>query len=369
MLVSATVDSQLRSDVTAGRRPMPEYLSLESRFGVELVDWSKLGVHSGHRSVRRSLRHVAVSLRRARQVDVIFSDGEHVGIPLALAMQALRIDTPHVMIGHNLLTPAKQRVLRHLPLRGLDRVLVHSMNQVGSIVSGAAGLADRLAVVPYGIDASFWSRPHDGAEEGLVVSAGREHRDYQTLVAALPLGARLTIADHSPYTPHATRRDPDVWPSTVDRVALDAVGLRALYDRAAIVVVPVVESLMPAGITTLLEAMSMGKAVVVTETSELRGVIQHGESGLVVRPGDVSGMHAAIERLLASPSARRALGSRARQVALERYDVNVYSSALAGQLSEAASLRQGSARHRSDANADPGELPSGAESSDPARLA
>ena len=237
---------------------MPEYLSLESRYGVELLDWSKLGIDSGHRSVGRSLQHVAASLRRARQVDVVFSDGEHVGIPLALAMQALRIDTPHVMIGHNLLTPAKTRLLRHLPLRALDRVLVHSINQVGSIVSATEMSADRLAVVPYGIDATFWSPPQDGVDDALVVSAGREHRDYRTLVAALPPGARLTIADHSLFTPQATRRDPDVWPSTVERVALDAVGLRELYGRAAIVVVPVVESLMPAGITTLLEAMSMG---------------------------------------------------------------------------------------------------------------
>jgi glycosyltransferase involved in cell wall biosynthesis len=316
---------------------MPEYLSLESRYGVELLDWSELGVHSGHRSVRRSLRHVAVALRRARQVDVIFSDGEHVGIPLALGMQALRIHTPHVMIGHNLLTPAKKQILRHLSLRAQDRVLVHSINQVGSIVSATSVSADTLAVVPYGVDATFWSAPHHQAEDAHVVSAGREHRDYKTLVAALPVGARLTIADHSPFTPHATRSDPAVWPPTVERVALDAVALRELYRRATIVVVPVVESLMPAGITTLLEAMSMGKAVVVTETSELRGVVQHGESGLTVEPGDVRGMHAAITHLLASPSSRQALGARARQVALERHDVNVYADTLAHHLARAAS--------------------------------
>jgi glycosyltransferase involved in cell wall biosynthesis len=337
MLVSAAVDPQLRRDVAAGRRPMPEYLSLESRYGVELIDWSKLGIHSGHRSVRRSLQHVAIALRRAGQVDVVLSDGEHVGIPLTLGMRALRIDTPHVMIGHNLITPAKKRILRHLPLRPSDRVLVHSTNQVGRIVSETAMSADQLAVVPYGIDTTFWSGPQESGEDAYVVSAGREHRDYRTLVAALPDAARLTIADHSLFTPHATRRDPEVWPSTVERVALDAAGLRELYGRAAIVVVPVVESLMPAGITTLLEAMSMGKAVVVTETSELEGVVQNGESGLTVQPGDVRGMQAAINHLLASPSTRRTLGDRARQVALERYDVNTYADALARHLATAAS--------------------------------
>src|ERR1700730_2621327 len=113
MLVSAAVDAQLRGDVDLLQRPRPEYLVLERDHGLELIDWTMLGAGSGHRSIRRSLRHVMAALRPARKVDVILSDGEHVGIPLALCLQALRIDTPHVTIGHNLLNPAKIRLLRH----------------------------------------------------------------------------------------------------------------------------------------------------------------------------------------------------------------------------------------------------------------
>jgi glycosyltransferase involved in cell wall biosynthesis len=199
---------------------------------------------------------------------------------------------------------------------------------------------DQLAVVPYGVDTSFWSGSSAGECRGSVVSAGREHRDYQTLVSALPDGAHLTIADHSVFTPRATRREPEAWPRTVKRVALDAPGLRELYRRAEVVVVPVIESGMPAGITTLLEAMSMGKAVIVTETSELRGVVQHGETGLVVKPGDVAEMRAAIRSLMASPSTRQVFGSAARKVAVERYDVNVYAASLARQLTDVCSLRR-----------------------------
>ena len=282
MLVSAVVDDRLRSDVAAGRRPRPEYLRLEADHGVELLDWSKLGMTTGQRSVPLSLKHVARALRRCRDVDVIFSDGEHLGIPLALGMQAIRAPSAHVVIGHHLLTPAKKRILRQLPVsRHLDRVLVHSQNQLDGIVAEAGLPPDRIAVIPYGVDAAFWTGSPHTEEAGLVVSAGREHRDYRTLVSALPAGARLSIADHSPYSPHATRRDPTSWPPSVERLQLDAVGLRELYRRASVVVVPVVESTMPAGITTLLEAMSMGKAVVVTETAELRGVVQHGVTGMI----------------------------------------------------------------------------------------
>jgi hypothetical protein len=317
---------------------MPEYLALEERHGVELFDWSRLGASGGHRSVARSMRHVMAALGPARGVDVLFADGEHIGIPMALLSRALRIDTPQLTIAHNLLRPAKQRILRHLRVRPVDRFLTHSTNQVRSIVATTRLSEDQLAVVPYAVDTSYWSGTDDGADAGLVVSAGREHRDYRTLVSALPSGATLTIADHSIFTPQATRCDPAVWPPSVQRVALDAAGLRELYRQADVVVVPVIDSSMPAGITTLLEAMSMGKAVVVTESSELRGVVEHGASGLVVETGDVAGMHRAIESLLSSPSTRRALGRRAREVAVERYDVNLYADRLADHLNDLRAL-------------------------------
>jgi glycosyltransferase involved in cell wall biosynthesis len=336
MLVSTSADQRLRSEVADGRRPTPEYLRLESQHGVQLLDWSELGLRSGHRSVARSLRHVLASLRRVRRADVVFSDGEHLGIPLAITMRLLRMDTAHVMIGHNLLTPMKCRIMRHISLGPHDRVLIHSSNQLRPIVQATGLASERFSTVPYGIDTAFWSPGSEGEVEGLVVSAGREHRDYRTLVEALPAGATATIADHSPYTPEATRRDPGVWPSTVERVALDPIGLRDLYRKAALVVVPVVDSSMPAGITTLLEAMSVGKAVVVTETTELAGVVEHGCTGLTVPPGDVAGMRAAIKTLLADPSKRRALGAAARDVAVSRYDVNLYAEAIARHLDAAS---------------------------------
>jgi glycosyltransferase involved in cell wall biosynthesis len=358
MLVSASVDQRLRQDVAAGLRPVPEYLVLEQRHGVELFDWSRLGASGGHRSIARSMRHVGTAVSRAKDVDVIFADGEHLGIPLALLLRALRIETPQLTIGHNLLRPAKQRFLRSVRVRPVDRLLTHSANQVQSIVATTRLSKDQLAVVPYGVDTSFWSGAHGGEQVGAVVSAGREHRDYKTLVAALPAGANLTIADHSIFTPQASRRDPEAWPPAVRRVALDAVRLRALYLQAEVVVVPVIESSMPAGITTLLEAMAMGKAVVVTQTSELRGVVRHGETGLVVEPGDIAGMQAAIESLLSSPLTRRALGAQARKVAVERYDVNVYADTLAAHLTEVCSLRDRYCRR--DEERERGIDPSGA---------
>src|SRR5438309_856869 len=121
MLVSARVGSELRSEVADRSQPRPEFLRLEERHGVQLLDWTALRNPDGHRSVLRSLEHVLRALPRLRHVDVVFSDGEHVGIPLSLAMMALRIKTPHLVIGHHLTTPAKMFVFRWLrPYRRMD---------------------------------------------------------------------------------------------------------------------------------------------------------------------------------------------------------------------------------------------------------
>jgi glycosyltransferase involved in cell wall biosynthesis len=214
-------------------------------------------------------------------------------------------------------------------------MLVHSGNQLDEIRRCLPHAARDLAVVPYAADVAFWTS--SGAhheEDGLVASAGREHRDYATLVAARPLDGRLVIADHSVFSPRTTRRLPDLWPEDVERCALEPTGLRDLYERASVVVVPVVETNFPAGVTTLLEAMSLGKAVISTATEGLRGVVDHGRTGLTVPPGDVEAMRRAIAELLGCPALRAELGRAAQREVADVYDVRHYANALAAHMTD-----------------------------------
>ena len=125
-----------------------------------------------------------------------------------------------------------------------------------------------------------------------------------------------------------------MWPANVERRALDRLDLRQMYGRAALVVVPVIDTPFPFGITTVLEGLSMGKAVVVSDTEGLRGVVEDGRTGVVVAPGDVTGMRRAIEDLLADPERRKRLGEQARQTAIERFGIDVYAGELAQHLRE-----------------------------------
>jgi glycosyltransferase involved in cell wall biosynthesis len=68
-----------------------------------------------------------------------------------------------------------------------------------------------------------------------------------------------------------------------------------------------------------LEAMAHGVPVVATGVGGLLDLVADGETGLVVPPGDVRALRAALERLLVDPELRRRMGGAARRRARERF--------------------------------------------------
>jgi mannosyltransferase len=74
---------------------------------------------------------------------------------------------------------------------------------------------------------------------------------------------------------------------------------------------------------TLLEAMAAGTALVATRAGAAEAVIENGETGLLVPPGDVDALVAALEPLLQDPQRAFAMGRHARAQAVARFSVDV----------------------------------------------
>ena len=88
--------------------------------------------------------------------------------------------------------------------------------------------------------------------------------------------------------------------------------LAALYRACDLLVLPSVTRQEAFGLVQL-EAMAAGKPVISTDLGTGSGwVNQHGETGLVVPPGDVQALHDAIDQLMADPSRCAALGRAGR---------------------------------------------------------
>ncbi len=71
--------------------------------------------------------------------------------------------------------------------------------------------------------------------------------------------------------------------------------------------------------TKLFEYMAMGKAIVASRLDQLAQVLTHGETAILIEPGSVSELTAAIRLLARQPELRGQLGKAARLAAIDRH--------------------------------------------------
>jgi len=79
-----------------------------------------------------------------------------------------------------------------------------------------------------------------------------------------------------------------------------------------------------AGVTAILEAMAMGKAVLCTRTPGQTDVVIEGETGLYIPPGDPAALRQAIEHLLAHPEEAARMGANGRNIIETRMSLDRY---------------------------------------------
>jgi hypothetical protein len=168
--------------------------------------------------------------------------------------------------------------------------------------------ADRVHFTPF--CATTQEPPHVPGGEG-IFAGGDSLRDYRALLAAAPsLAAPLTIATRLPM--------PSTGAASVGPLS------RERYDEAfrgaAVIVVPLQPDMTrSAGQQTYLNAMAMGKPVIVTDAPGVRDYIDDGRTGIIVAPDDPAALAAAVNGLLADTARARRIGAAARAVVLDRY--------------------------------------------------
>ena len=148
------------------------------------------------------------------------------------------------------------------------------------------------------------------------------------------------------FTDLVHRAAPDV--DVRDRIEL--VGARSLEEtqaelrRATIAVIP--STGFESFSFSTLEAMAAGRPTIVSRTGAMPELLDYGRCGLIVTPGDASGLAGSIDRLLRDPELRADLAGRAHRRALEVYDTSAVLPQIA-QVYEHAQQRFHAPRSRS----------------------
>jgi mannosyltransferase len=80
---------------------------------------------------------------------------------------------------------------------------------------------------------------------------------------------------------------------------------------------------------TLIEAMAVGAALVAARAGAAELVVEDGVTGVLIPPGDVDALVAALEPLMRDPASAKAMGGRARQRVLQKFSLDAEAEAIA----------------------------------------
>jgi glycosyltransferase involved in cell wall biosynthesis len=185
----------------------------------------------------------------------------------------------------------------------------------------------------------------------LILSAGLECRDYETMVEAvrdLPVAVRIGASSN--WSRKRNRLTGTPLPAQVSVASYNYRDLRDLYAASSFVAVPLFDVDFQAGITLILEAMAMRRAVIVTRTAGQAGAVRGplwtenmdswpqegpaiGEStGIYVPPADARALRAAAQYLLRNPGVARELGENGRRTVEADYRVDQFAERFAAAI-------------------------------------
>jgi glycosyltransferase involved in cell wall biosynthesis len=96
--------------------------------------------------------------------------------------------------------------------------------------------------------------------------------------------------------------------------------VRDELERASIVVLPSYREGVP---RSILEAMAVGRPVIVSDVPGCRETVQNGKNGILIPARDAKSLAEAIIRLSSSPDRMEEMGKQGRRLCEDRFDVNV----------------------------------------------
>jgi glycosyltransferase involved in cell wall biosynthesis len=267
--------------------------------------------------MRAGLR--ALSKTRKTKYDLVVAWGGQNGFPYALLRSIVgQTSPPLIILSFNL-----QGILSHFiglarfGMRTVTKVVVFTPMEVEQYQRTLSLAPGTVTYCAHGwFDPMRWYVPRENHKsEGMVqaekfiFTSGRSYRDYETLARAVEGSEVCVKVSSRPFN-----LDGINLPKNMESMGwLDyRVHQDYLYE-SSFYVVPLQSIHFAGGDSSLLAAMSFGKAVVATRAPSTETYLEHGHTGLLVEPGDVKGMQQAILHLWRNPDEATRMGKAARR--------------------------------------------------------
>ncbi|MCA9935424.1 MAG: glycosyltransferase family 4 protein [Anaerolineales bacterium] len=356
LTVSGTIPDNLEADVAAGKRPLPDYLAMSRAFPADLLDYPRARAQAGwfgrllEKVGGANLMLAWVCFRLNGRYRTIFTDGEQIGIFLALFSKFLGLGRPrahHLMIVHILSVGKKMKFFDWFGIQShVDVFFCYSTWQKQFIEERWNVPPERVVFTPFMVDSDFFTPdrvdPADpiNAElaalaqgKPIICSVGLEFRDYPTLMTAVrDLPIHVIIAAGSPWSKRSDSTAEQEIPPNVTVRRFTQYQLRQVYAASAFVVMPLYNVNFQAGVTAILEGMALGKAILCSRTPGQTDVVVEGETGLYAPPENAAALREKIVYLLEHEREREEMGSNGRALILSTMNLRHYVTRLATHL-------------------------------------
>ncbi|MBB3189409.1 glycosyltransferase family 4 protein [Halomonas cerina] len=203
-----------------------------------------------------------------------------------------------------------------------DQALFRSHGILGSttpsvVVNGSGVDTDYFAPQPYPPVPDFLLIARLLADKGVRQFAEAAYR----LKADFPEATFTLVGDLDANPNSITREELDRWVEDgVIRYLGHQSDVRAAFASSSVFVLP---TFYREGVPrTILEALSMGRPIITTDTPGCRETVIEGENGYLVPARDVDELSQAMRSFLERPELVALMGQRSRELALQKYDVH-----------------------------------------------
>jgi glycosyltransferase involved in cell wall biosynthesis len=273
------------------------------------------------------LQQQVLALRLSGEADLVYAPCGSQTHLLQYLRAAGLFKLPIVTLMHHPFPNGKLDFLRgwqrQLFIRGADRL--PSLSQALAEDLRAAGAAEsKLVPLPWGADVGFygpWQPPGIG-----VIATGRTGRDFKTFAQAVSqarcpatlIGLQGHLNDPvyrttSRLTLIEARNEQPV--PGEDRGWIKYPALCDHMRAHAAIAIPLFAQLTLAGVTSLMDALGLGRAVLMTRNRHIDLDIEAEGIGFWIDAGDVTGWMDRLNWIADNPGEVKAMGLRARQLA------------------------------------------------------
>jgi glycosyltransferase involved in cell wall biosynthesis len=363
LLLGGALTPARRESALKGEKPRIDVMEMECEFGGQLFDYVWLEKKAEGEFLARIL--VAIASRvghwseflvlravwEVRKLDAVYATGEDVGVLIAILLRLFNIKRPRLVMR------TEQPVYGSTPFRRLisKTLLRLAVPRIETILCRTEAhrsfFLNEIKLDPQNVlfqyettDAVFFNPRNvhtgfswlDSIRRPYILSAGLEMRDYETLIDAvkgLPLTA--IIAAGSPWAKVRYDAAGGSLPDNVVLRSFSPLEMRELYRSAALVVLPIKPTQRACGMNVILEAWSMGQAVIASRTEGLTSYIEDRTTGYFVSPGDIEALREAILHLLGDKAEAEALGARGQAKVRSELHVEKYIAAVRQTLTRA----------------------------------